>query len=653
MAYFEHFPYTNFHDINLDRMIDLMEQFRAELKDFVNLNTVKYADPFDWDITSQYPANTIVMDPSTGVAYISVRPVPAGAPITDTSYWTPVFDLTALFEGIKDSIAAVVEQSTSATVSSPAGTLIWVGNTLYEAQVAITAGDTYRPGGNVEHVTIEELLNRLKAEQAAQAQALEDETEARIEADEAEKAAREAADADLLLRVQHMKFPHAHATKHLDIYVANAPGSFQYHDPWKDIDIYVLGQNISDDNEGLDPEHPVRTLKRAWDVMAENAAGAYIHFIYKGTYDMYYPVINGAQVHLQADVAEVTLTWGWSGQTWTLAFYDCYIHLNGLEDGVPMRFVMTTAEAREAYLEAGKIFAQDVIFTTSHNQRFGVVGGYGQFTRCTFDKTFVSSGNVVYSACTFAPSDANTKSTAVIQAYNGAHITFTNGTKYVKPSTHANTTSFLSASAAIVDTRNLAPNLRDLTYGVILSQSLVLGADRRVKSWLSDTVNDDDDNPTGQVANINASLINDVMYYPVQGTYGPLKLYNGEAPHVMAYNNQTLQNVGVLLFSPGYFNDNGTTLRMQIQLGYTIPDNAALTFTKLEIQVRDSIGAVLNPTDVIANPNAYTLQVFVKNNIVYVRVMTDADHAFKHGSTVVANNTICVVGVAYIAKVTY
>ena len=642
MAYFEHFPYTNFHDINLDRMIDLMEQFRSELKDFVNLNTVKYADPFDWNITTQYPANTIVMDPSTGVAYISVRPVPAGAPITDTSYWTPVFDLTALFAGIKDSIAAVVEQSTSATVSSPAGTLIWVGNTLYEAQVAITAGDTYRPGGNVEHVTIEELLNRLKAEQAAQAQALAE-----------EKAAREAADTELLETVREMKFPHAHATKHVNIYVADADTSFGYHDPWADVDRYVRLEDISDNNDGLDPEHPVRTLKRAWDVMAENAAGAYIHFIFHGTYDMYYPVINGAQVHLQADVADVTLTWGWSGQTWTLAFYDCYIHLNGLEDGVPMRFVMTTAEDREAYLEAGKVFAQDVIFSTSHNQRFGVVGGYGQFTRCTFDKTFVSSGNVVYSACTFAPSDANTKSTAVIQAYNGAHLTFTNGTTYVKPSTHANTTSFLSASAAIVDTRNLAPNLRDLTYGVILSQSLFLGADRRVKSWLSDTVNDDHNNPTGQVANINSSLINDVMYYPVQGTYGPLKLYNNEAPHVMAYNNQTLDNVGVLIFSPGYFTDNGTNLRMQIPLGYTIPDNAILTFSKLEIQLRDSIGAVLNPTNVIDNPDAYSLQVIVKNNIVYVRVRTDADHAFKHGSTVVANNTICVVAVTYIAKVTY
>lgn len=635
MAYFEHFPYTNFHDINLDRMIDLMEQFRTELKDFVNLNTVKYADPFDWDITSQYPTNTIVMDPSTGVAYISVRPVPAGAPITDTSYWTPVFDLTALFEGIKDSIAAVVEQSTSATVSSPAGTLIWVGNTLYEAQVAITAGDTYRPGGNVEHVTIEELLNRLKAEQAAQAQALAKET-----------AAREAADTELLETVREMKFPHAHATKHLNIYVADAPGSFQYHDPWNDVDIYVLGENISDNNDGLDPEHPVRTLKRAWDVMAENAAGAYIHFIYKGTYDMYYPVINGAQVHLQADVAGVTLTWGWSGQTWTLAFYDCYIHLNGLEEGAPMTLAMTTTEAREAYLEAGKVFAQDVIFTTSHNQRFGVVGGYGQFTRCTFDKTFVSSGNVVYSNCTFSPSDANTKSTAVIQAYNGAHLTFTNGTKYIRPSTHANTTVFLSASAAIVDTRNLAPNLRDLSTGVILNQSLFMGADRRIKSWLTDTVNDDDNNPTGQVSSISASLINDGMYYPVQGTSGTLKMYNGEVAHMVAYNNQKISNVGILQFTPCYVTNNATNLRAQIIIPYMIPDGCTLRWNQLQIQVRNASGAVLNPTDVVGN-EAYNFNSIVKGNTIYLAIVRNEAYPGMN------NNTTGVAAITYDFTVKY
>lgn len=414
MAYYEHFPYTNFHDINLDRMIDLMEQFRAELKDFVNLNTVKYADPFDWDITSQYPANTIVMDPSTGVAYISVRPVPAGAPITDTSYWTPVFDLTALFEGIKDSIAAVVEQSTSATVSSPAGTLIWVGNTLYEAQVAITAGDTYRPGGNVEHVTIEELLNRLKAEQTAQAQALDDETEARIEADAAEKAAREAADADLLLRVQHMKFPHAHATNHLNIFVAAATGN--------------------DSKDGLTEGNAIKTLKHAFEIMADNAAGVYIHLIERGDYDMGYPVISGCMLHLQGTRANgdavdgVNVNWGWENANWTLAFYNCYIHLDHLTLNITQSM---DGDKKRCYLEAGKLYAYKVTFNATSRQTFGIVGGAGQFEDCTFNVPVqVSGANVVFNGCKFNVPTENENETVMVHVYRSSTVTFINSPSY-------------------------------------------------------------------------------------------------------------------------------------------------------------------------------------------------------------------------------
>ena len=428
MAYFEHFPYTNFHDINLDRMIDLMEQFRAELKDFVNLNTVKYADPFDWDITSQYPANTIVMDPSTGVAYISVRPVPAGAPITDTSYWTPVFDLTALFEGIKDSIAAVVEQSTSATVSSPAGTLIWVGNTLYEAQVAITAGDTYRPGGNVEHVTIEELLNRLKAEQAAQAQALEDETEARIEADEAEKAAREAADADLLLRVQHMKFPHAHATEHLDIFVAASSGN--------------------DSLDGLTEGTAIRTLKHAFEIMADNAAGVYIHLIEGGDYDMGYPVISGCMLHLQGTrangsaVSGVNVNWGWDDANWTLAFYNCYIHMDNLTLNITQSM---SGDKKRCYLESGKFYAYKVTFNATSRQTFGIIGGAGQFDTCVFNVPVQASGsNVVFDGCTFNVPVTNENETVMVHAYRSSTITFINSVNHDTVITVPNATDLVS-----------------------------------------------------------------------------------------------------------------------------------------------------------------------------------------------------------------
>lgn len=636
---FESFPYTNYHNLNLDWILKRFHDYEETLQNFVSLNTIKYADPFDWDITRQYSTNTIVMDPRTGIAYISVQPVPAGAQITDTDYWTPVFDLSLLFEGIKDSIAALVEESDYATENSTAGTLIWVGNTLYRSTVDIAAGSRYVSGGNVERITIEELINGLQ-------NALDAEREARTQADTAINNNITA----INTRIDNLKLTHDHATRHLYIYVADTNSYFQWTDPnTTPATVYeVLEGSCSDNNTGLDPTHPVRTLTRAFEVMAEHAAGAYIEIVHSGTYDMGYPVINAAQIHLQS-VAEgtVEIDWGWNTAAWTLAFYDCYIHLNGQADTNPLILNMTCVsdKTRNAYLEAGKIYAQDVIFRTSNNMRFGVVGGYGQFLRCRFEtKVFVSSGNVIFSTCTFAPPAQNTMSTVALQVYNGASITFAEGTYFTIPSDRSNITAFLSAGAAYLDVRNTAPAFTGLDNSVILNQSYIVGNTNRVWSWLGQST-------SGVFASITASLVNGIMMYP-NGS-GKLLLYNNEIPHSLAFNGQTLQNTGVLLFSPGYFTDSGTNLRMQIPLGYTIPDNASLTFTKLEIQVRDSIGAVLNPTDLIANPDAYSLQTFVKNNIVYVRVTTDADHAFKHGSTVVTNHTICVVAVTYVATVTY
>ena len=659
MAYFEHFPYTNFHDINLDRMIDLMEQFRAELKDFVNLNTVKYADPFDWDITSQYPANTIVMDPSTGVAYISVRPVPAGAPITDTSYWTPVFDLTALFEGIKDSIAAVVEQSTSATVSSPAGTLIWVGNTLYEAQVPITAGDTYRPGGNVEHVTIEELLNRLKAEQAAQAQALAEETEARVNADNALTAADEAINA----RIDALKFSHAHATEHLDLFVTNfvSHGDGDYFTWTYDDHAYRVPEG-SDTNTGTDPEHPLKTFKRALDVMAENAAGAYIHMMgdfNNAHYRMGYPVINAAQLHIQADgiVTErqgrqengaPMLIWGSTGAAWTLAMYDSYIHINGTETA-PLTLKMECRATdgagnpitKNAYLEAGKLYAYYVNFEHMPNMRLGITGGFGQLVHCNIDRIFASSANIVFDSCHFKPNDENFVSNDfVIQAYNGATLTFTGTTLYTDPSTHVHTKTFMSASASHIDVRVGAPSFAGLETGILMNQSYFTGNNARVKSWLSNE---------GAPSQIYASNVNSSMYYanynaqiyPVVS--GPLPLVNDQPYSNIFYPGETYTN-NVHYNCAGMITASGKSLRFTISLPKILPTNWRFTFTMLKITARTPAGGYLmNNIDVLTN--AYTVNVFREPHVVSVWVDINE-------GTIGTNNSIVTVSPFFTYKIT-
>lgn len=90
MGFFNNFPYTNFHELNLDWLLNQMKELGTAFEDFVKANKLKYADPITWDITKSYNPNTIVVDGST--AYISLQRVPAGTPISDTDYWLAAFD---------------------------------------------------------------------------------------------------------------------------------------------------------------------------------------------------------------------------------------------------------------------------------------------------------------------------------------------------------------------------------------------------------------------------------------------------------------------------------------------------------------------------------------------------------------------------------
>lgn len=104
MAFYDKFPYTNFQEINLDRIIQQLVEVQEDLQFVIDNASLKYADPIQWSITSQYQANTVVIDPATGIAYLSTRPVPVNILITNTDYWTPVFDLSAMIGGLQDDI---------------------------------------------------------------------------------------------------------------------------------------------------------------------------------------------------------------------------------------------------------------------------------------------------------------------------------------------------------------------------------------------------------------------------------------------------------------------------------------------------------------------------------------------------------------------
>ena len=212
-------PYTNFHDLNLDWIIEVLNEFNTRLTDFVSLASIKYADPIQWDITSQYEANTVVVD-SNGNAYLSVRPVPSGVSLDRTEFWTKIGNFDELWADVKRAITPNDEgHSTTATAHRAVNDLVWVDGSLVRVTKAMTAGDAYVPGSNcvssstneVLHYLITAFNEGLSAEQTARENAdrnlqtaIDTEKQSRKDADsdlqtaiDTEKQSREDADSDL------------------------------------------------------------------------------------------------------------------------------------------------------------------------------------------------------------------------------------------------------------------------------------------------------------------------------------------------------------------------------------------------------------------------------------------------------------------------
>lgn len=156
-------PYTNFHDLNLDWIIKALTDIDRRLANFVNLNTIKYADPIKWDITSQYAQNTLVLDPQDGTAYLSVQPVPQGVQITNADYWTPVFTLQNFIDPLKNAITAVPQQENGqvATEQLPANSVFFVGDVLCTNPAVIPQTSLVMIGTNCTKVSVVDLISRL------------------------------------------------------------------------------------------------------------------------------------------------------------------------------------------------------------------------------------------------------------------------------------------------------------------------------------------------------------------------------------------------------------------------------------------------------------------------------------------------------------
>lgn len=153
-------PYTDFHNLNLDWILETLKKQDAAIADFISLNSITYADPLHWDITRQYPKNQVVLD-TNGDGYLSVQPVPVGVEIDNTDYWTKIGNFSELWSTVKLAITAADEGlKTTASADRASGDLVWLNNTLYVCTTAITRGTEYGTN-NTAKTTIDARLANL------------------------------------------------------------------------------------------------------------------------------------------------------------------------------------------------------------------------------------------------------------------------------------------------------------------------------------------------------------------------------------------------------------------------------------------------------------------------------------------------------------
>lgn len=87
------YPYTNFHELNLDWILSTIKDLETLMADFTYRNKIEYGG--EWSIEDYYKPNTIVYF-NYGI-YLSIKPVPSGIDILDETYWLKIYDLSDLY----------------------------------------------------------------------------------------------------------------------------------------------------------------------------------------------------------------------------------------------------------------------------------------------------------------------------------------------------------------------------------------------------------------------------------------------------------------------------------------------------------------------------------------------------------------------------
>ena len=166
MSYFE-FPHTRTYEGDLGYVISQIIELTKKYDTFFAYNSIKFADPIEWDITTQYAAYTIVFDSNDEYSYISKKPVPAGITLDNTDFWEVLGSMLvdgaarAEIERILRFISNIYEISNIASADRDQGDYFVMGGYLWKTTTAVLTGETYTDGVNCEKISIEDMIREI------------------------------------------------------------------------------------------------------------------------------------------------------------------------------------------------------------------------------------------------------------------------------------------------------------------------------------------------------------------------------------------------------------------------------------------------------------------------------------------------------------
>lgn len=166
MSMFE-FPHTREYDGDLGYIIKKLMELTDKYNTFFQYNSIKFADPIEWDISTQYPPFMIVFDTTSESSYISKQPVPAGITLDNGDYWSYVGPLIvdgearAEIERILRFITNIYAGPEIAEQLIHAGDYIINQGTLKKATQDINIGDHITDGFNVDTITLETMISEM------------------------------------------------------------------------------------------------------------------------------------------------------------------------------------------------------------------------------------------------------------------------------------------------------------------------------------------------------------------------------------------------------------------------------------------------------------------------------------------------------------